>query len=157
MSAKNQTKDTDGELPYHLDIKFTVAEAAKELKVTTKTIRNWIKERKLGCRRIGIGRGRIVITGSQIDAIADERIISRLSYLLFGDSADARELDPAYEPPTPTEVNLDDLTDEQLNAAILIPFADRPKTSVVTSTDDQDFDADQAKWFWDFMNGKTDE
>lgn len=113
MAAKNQTKVTEGEIPFHLDTKFTVAEAAKELKRSTRTIRDWIKERKLGAYRIGHV---LIITGSQMDAFARERV---LKYVLFGDTADAAELDPAYEPPTINEVDLDSLNDEELNAAIL--------------------------------------
>ena len=83
--------------------------------MSTRTVRNWIKEHKLGSRRIG---HKLIITGSQLDAFADER----LRFWLFGDTAAAHELDPAYVPPEVEEVDIDTLTDEQLlSAYILIP------------------------------------
>ena len=155
--TKRQIPETDDLIPFDLDRKYTVKDIAEQADRSTKTVRKWITTRKL--KAYDFGRG-FIITATDWNVFADANKLRFLYSWLGYDNA--AEIDPAYEPPKPTEVNIDDLTDEQLNAAIIIPpMFERFDASVLSkklTTNDQDIlDADERRWFRDWMDGITDE
>ena len=156
---KRQIPEIDDLIPFDLDRKYTTAQIAEQAHKSTKTVRKWITTNKLKAYDFGNG---FIITATDWNNFADGNKLKFLFAWLGYDADDAAELDPAYEPPTLTEVDLDDLTDEQFDAAIIIPpNFDRFDASVLSkklSANDQDiFDADERRWMRDFLNGLTDE
>ena len=120
---KKQPDTTDQpNVSFAYDKKYTVESLAAEIGYSTRTVYDWIRERKLKATKFK-GSRKIIITATNLNEFRDEYNTLKHWYSSIFDLAelDPAELDPAHVTEAPVQIDLDSLTEEQILSAYIDP------------------------------------